>query len=361
MSEISTHASTALTDGDLGDWIGLEIEEAPDASRKVVLGIDQWPYQRAIMSDRGYFSAIVQASPGVAAWWVYSTDEIIATSISSETDYAARLAAARAEVIRRNIQRAQQNAGYIYPAPITYSDMAPAVSLAAGVTGQDVQPEIGPLDDYEIKNESIKINNTARVATKYRPTESAGVVYLSNIISASTRQPLTLTQTSPGIFELPEPGYGALIVSYATKRRMVSIEYEAFSGGNDGFWTDSVKEQFARDVITGGSYKSAEAPPVMILVTSTRTNGQAFASAQRQVGDVGSQMAAGQQMATAVAAIEDEANPAGTTLTEQSRSIVTKRIYAAGSQTQYVEVAVATEIAMRDGQGRGWTFRFNES
>jgi len=216
MSDISASAA-ANFDGDLGDWIGLELAPAEDASRKVTLSFEQFAFERAVTTDRGYYAAIAQASPGKAAWWVYSADDIILTLLSDESDYASRLAGERKHAHDLMLREWAGRLGGMIPASPVYTYPIPAITMRAAVAlatgaspGNPVKPVIGGLQGFDVGNEALTLNNSARITTKYRPTDNAELLYSSNIVSALTRKPLVLTQTSPGVFELPEPGYGAL-------------------------------------------------------------------------------------------------------------------------------------------------------
>lgn len=364
MSEISASATASLDDeGDLGDWAGTNIDQAEDVSRKVTLAFDSPLYTKALTTGTGYYQAVSQYSPGLAAWWVYSTDDIIVTALTDESDYATRMAQSREAahdlLVRRWMEQINGGGSGVtfLIKPMSAAEMRAAVALATGeVHAQQVQPVIGALQDYEISNEVVNFNNTGRMTTKFQPNADAVPFFVSRIISAKTRKPIPLTQNRPGVFELPEPGYGAIIVNYATRRRLISVAYEAFAGGTEGYWTDGVREQFAREVLTTGKYPEGTAPPIMLLITSTRTNAQVVARASRQVNDIGSSMAAQQ--------LQDNADPAkqkDLTLTEQSRATITRRITSSQNPNQWVEVDIATEITMADGDGKSWKFTYNEA
>lgn len=360
MSSLATTASTSLGDADLGDWAGIDIEADESASRKVTLSYDSATYTSATMAEAahlgtgGYYAALAQASPGIAAWWVYSSDDIAVTSLSNESDYATRIAEERDAAAKIMFLIWAGTLGQMYRDPIPAITMRPAVSLAAA-PGSAVQPVVGVLQDYDISNEIIDYNNSARVTTKYRPSDNAVVIFLSSIISATTRKPLAMTQTSPGVFELPEPGYGCIIANYTTRRRKVSLAYEAFTGGDEAFWTDEVREQFARDTFVSGTYPEEKAPPVMLLVTSARTHAQMVAKTSRGVNSFGAGVATGQMQTQS-----SSGNKRDVTLTEQSRTTVSKRITSSQNSSQYVDVDIATEIQMDDGDGNHWLLRFSE-
>lgn len=354
MSDLSATAGIALGDDDLGDWAGLHIEAAEDKSRKAVLAYEQFAYIRAVTTDKEYFEALRQDSPGLAAWWVYGTDAITATPLSNESDYAARAAKERAAAREIMLRQWAQGTSGIYRDPIPAITMRPAVALAAGSdAGATVLPVVGGLQDFEVGNEVVTFNNTSRMTTQFRPSADAVVIFLSRIVSAATRKPLAMRQTSPGVFELPEPGYGSLICNYATQRRLVSIGYEAFTGGTADFWTDAVKEQLARDTLLSGRYPDDKAPPVMLLITSARTNAQQAIKAPRAVSDLGTAMAA------AAARSQVIAEKDGVTLTETGRVNVSKRITSSQNSSHYVDVDVATEIQMDGSDGKKWTLRFS--
>ncbi len=359
MTAITASVAAPFDDGDLGDWIGIDIESAADHSRPAALSYEPWAYWRAVTANNNYFAAIEQKETGKAAWWIYSADDIIATALTDEDDYAVRLGKMRGEAkleALRRLWRSLSSATAIYPEPIRATDLYKAVVAATAASPSKFSPVVGAPSIFSISNEVVTINNTARIATRYRPSGDAEVLFASRIVSAKTRQPLQLLQTSPGIFELSEPGYGALIVSYATTRRLVYIEYEAFSGGQEGFWSSAVKEQFARDTLLSGSYPEKNAPPVMLLITSRRSHSQTVANSPRRASSMGAQMAASAQFALAA---NKDADEQGITLSENSRSVASRRIVSSTSPNQYVDVEIATEIVMQDSTGKTWTFKYS--
>lgn len=236
---------------------------------------------------------------------------------------------------------------------------------APGATGTITK---SALVDEQIAEEVLEFRGQDVVTTK-RPVWLATpgapspvvVAYRSTFFGVRSGAEVSVQEVAPGVFVLPEPGFGVLTVSYPTRHERVTLEYEPLPAA----FTEGQKRTLSRQVVMySGQVPEQSLPMLYVRLTFLIERPDREPVPITQVVPERMKLVGfpilwfnGSAAKREGALPDDQLKGEAFELEEVERETRKERVTSTQNPAAYVDVDVATRITLRDKTGNRYVVK----